>query len=85
MAVTDDVFFKAYFTKVIGAPKLQTEVWGFLKDTSKTYIEVLEDIHADLRAQATGEDIRGVPGGEINSTTTAFARNGAVEEPKLSK
>ena len=61
VAVTDVVFLKAYFTKVIEALELQTEVRGFLKDISRTYIEVLEDIRAEYRAQATGEDIRGVP------------------------
>ena len=42
MVVTDNLFLKAYFAKVIDTPELQTKVQGFLKDTPKTYIEVLE-------------------------------------------
>jgi len=85
VAVTNDTFLKAYFSKVIEAPELQTEVRGFLKDTSTIYIEGLEDIHANYRAQVTGEDIRGVPGGETNSTITALARRGTIKETKSSK
>ena len=57
VVVINDVFLKDYFAKVIEAPELQTEVRDFLKDTSKSYIEVLEDIHNNYRAQATGGGI----------------------------
>ena len=84
VAATDNVFLKAYFAKVIEAPELQTKVQGFLKDTFKSYIEVLEDIHADYRAQAMEEDIRGVPGGKTNSMITALARRGEFKETRSS-
>ena len=38
------------------------EFRGFLKDTTKSYTEILEEMHADYWAQTTGEDICGVPG-----------------------
>ena len=85
MAVTNNFFLKVYFANVIEAPELQIEVWGFLKDMSITYIQVLEDIHANYHAQATWEDIRGVPGGEMNSTITALTRRGVIKNPKSSK
>ena len=65
---------------VIEAPEIQTEVRGFLKDPTKSYTEILEKIHADHRAQATSEDIRGLPGG--STTTSALARRTTVEKVK---
>jgi len=59
--------------------ELQTEVWGFLKDPSKSYIEILEQIHADYRAQTTGKYIRGVPG---PSTYIVLAQRGNVNKTK---
>ena len=58
---------------VTEAPEHQTKVWGFLKDTTKSYLEILEEIHAGYQAQTTGEDIHGVPGGGA-STNIALAR-----------
>ena len=55
-------------------------VWVFFKDTTKTYTEILEEIRADYRAQATSEDIRGVPGG--STTASALARRTTVEKVK---
>ena len=80
MAVTDDVFVKAYFAMVIETPELQTEVPGFLKDTTKPHVELLEEIHTDYRAQTTGKDIRGVPGGY--TTTSTLWRRTTVETTK---
>ena len=42
---------------VIEAPELQTEVRGFLKDRTKAYVKILEEIHADYRAQTSGKYI----------------------------
>ena len=83
--MTGNVFLKTYFSKVIISPELQTKVRGFLNDTSKSYIEVLEDIHTNYYAYARGENIRGVPGGEMNSTITALTRHRAVTDQKSSK
>ena len=58
VAITDRVFLKAYFTMAIEAKELQHEVKGFLKGSSSTYAEILENIHADYRAQTTGEHMR---------------------------
>ena len=63
MVVTDVVFLKAYFEMVIEAPELQTEVRGFLKDATKSYTEIIENIYIDYWVHKTGEDIHGVPGG----------------------
>ena len=66
---------------VIEAPELKTEVRGFPKDSTKSYVEILENIHADYRAQTTGEDIRGVLGGG-SLTNITLTRRGTVEKPK---
>ena len=58
MAVTDDIFLKAYFAKVIQAPELQTEVKKLLKGGASSYATILELIHEDYRAQETGEQLR---------------------------
>ena len=58
---------------VIEAPELQAEVRGFLKDTTKPYVEILEEIYTEYHAQTSGEDIRGVPGDRA-STNIALAR-----------
>ena len=50
VAVTDNMFLKAYFAMVIEASELQTKVRDFLKDTTKSYMEIFEEIHADYRA-----------------------------------
>jgi len=49
IAAKDSVFLKAYLLMAIEAKELQTEVKGFLRDTSATYLETLELIHADFR------------------------------------
>ena len=68
---------------MIEAPELQTEVWGFLKDTTKSYMEILEQIHADYRAQTTGEGIRGVSG--VSTTTSTFSCRTTVETTKSNR
>ena len=39
--VTDDVFLKVHFVMLIEAPELQTEVQGFLKDMTKSYMKIM--------------------------------------------
>ena len=63
---------------IIEAPELQTEVRGFLEDTTKSYTEILEEIYAGYKAQTTGEDIRGVPGS--STTTSTLSRLTKVEK-----
>jgi len=50
IAVTANVFLKSYFAMVIEDPELQMEVRGFLKDTTKLYMEILEENYANCRA-----------------------------------
>ena len=42
IAVTDEVFLKAYFSMAIDAPKLQLEVKKFLKEPSSSHGATLE-------------------------------------------
>ena len=60
---------KAYFAMAIEAKELQQEIKGFLKDSMSSYNEVLERIHADYRAQTTGDHMHdtsnSVPGTSI--------------------
>ena len=65
---------------VIEAPELQTEVQGLLKNTTKLYMEILEEIHADYRSQKAGEDIRGVLGD--STTASTLSRHMPVEKTK---
>ena len=58
VAVTDDIFLRAYFSKVIEAPELQTEVRKLIKDKKGSYKSILEEIHQDYRAQETGDALR---------------------------
>ena len=76
VAATDNIFLKAYFSMVIEAPELQSEVRNFLKGPTKTYSEILESIHDDCRAQTTGKDMKEVPRG---SSTISIARRGTVD------
>jgi anthranilate/para-aminobenzoate synthase component I len=76
VAVHDEVFLKAYFSMAIDAPELQSEVKKFLKDTSVSYSETLENIHADYRAQTTTENMRLKTSATSSSSTL---RRGKVE------
>jgi len=71
IATKDDIFLKAYFSMAIEAKELQTEVKGFLRDTSATYSETLELIHADFRVQTTGEHLHDTT---TQSGSTAIVR-----------
>ena len=70
VAVTDDVFLRAYFSKVIEAPELQDEVKKLIKDKTGSYESILELIHQDYRAQETGEALRD----HTNSSTVSSRR-----------
>ena len=72
VAVTDDIFLRAYFSKVIEAPELQTEVRKLIKDKAGSYESILEDIHKDYRAQETGDALRNdTPSSIVTSRRTA--------------
>ena len=77
VAVTDDVFLKAFMAKVIEAPELQTEAKQFLMEGSGTYAEILENIYKDFRALETGEQMR-----DGNTTPdTRLRRAGTTSAP----
>jgi len=58
IAAKDHIFLKAYLSMAIEATELQTEVKGFLRDTTTKYSETLELIHVDFRVYKTGEKLR---------------------------
>ena len=60
VAIKDDTFLRAYLARVIDAPELQHEVKKLISDSSRTYETILELIHADYRAQETGDTLRNV-------------------------
>ena len=68
---------------VIESPELQTEVREFLKDRTKSYTEILEEIHADYQVQTAGEDIQGVLGGATANIT--LTRRGIVKRSKTKR
>ena len=49
VTVIDNVFLQAYFDMAIEAKELQQEVKHFLEDSSSSYHEILERIHADYQ------------------------------------
>ena len=77
VAVTDNIFLKAYFATVIESLELQIEVRVFFKYSTKTYIEILEEIQANYWAQTICKDICRYPGGL--SKNIALATRGTVE------
>ena len=58
IAVTDNVFLKSYFAKVIQTPELQHEVKNLLKGDKASYGAILEMIASDYNAQSTNESMR---------------------------
>ena len=73
IAVTDEIFLKAYFSMAIDAPELQSEVKKFLKDPTSSYGTTLEAIHSDYRAQTTGEEMR-LKAGSSSALPSALRR-----------
>ena len=55
--MTDDIFLKVYFSKIIVCPELQLEIRSFLTKPSTSYAETLEKVHIDYRAQESGDSI----------------------------
>ena len=53
--MTDNIFLKAYFSKMIVYPKLQSEVMGFLTKPSSSYAETVEKVNMNYRDQESGE------------------------------
>jgi len=59
VAVTDNIFLKAYFAMVIKAKELHQEVKkGLMKDSSSRYYEIIENIHAGYQVHTTVDHIR---------------------------
>jgi len=65
--VTDDVFLKVFFTKVISVDKLQDDSKKILNGGNETCSEILESIHSNYRAIETGELMRGTNDPSSNS------------------
>ena len=80
IAVTDDVFLKAFMAKVIEAPELQSEAKKFLMEGSGTCNEILENIYKDFRAQETGEQMR-----DGNTAPEARLRRAGADRPGVPK
>ena len=58
VAVTDNIFLKSYFAKVIKTPELQFEVKKLLKGDKDSYTDIFDLNHSDFRAQDTSEKMR---------------------------
>ena len=58
VAVQDDVFMRAFLSKTIEAPELQSEVKKSLKEPKIKYLEVLEKVFEDYRVQETGQHLQ---------------------------
>jgi len=76
IATKCDVFLKAYFSMVIKAKELQTEIKGFLRDTNAPYSETLELTHEDFRVQKMVEHLRDMT---TLSGSTAIARRDKMD------
>ena len=66
----------------IETTKLQTEVKSFLCNTNTTYSKTLELVHADFRAQATGEHLRDTT---TRSGSTAIVRSDKSDDAVKTK
>jgi len=86
----DESFLPAFFTKAIDAPELKDEAKLFLKDFSQSPETILELIHADYRAQETGDqlcdtDVVVKPRSIIRRAGTKQSSNPAKKEWRLPK
>ena len=76
VAVTDDVFLRAFLAKAISCEELQTEAKKLLQDGQGTASEILENILTDYRAQETGEELRdGKPSKKIRRIDSVPTRS----------
>ena len=83
IAVTDDVFLRAFLAKAISCQELQTEAKKLLQDGHGTATEILENILTDYRAQETGEELRdGKPSKKIRRADSAPIRSTKREPDK---
>ena len=58
IAVTDDVFLKCYFSKIITVPELQDSVKEFVKESAPKYEVVLENVRSDYSAQSVSDALK---------------------------
>ena len=52
VAVQDDIFMRPFLSRTIEAPELQSEVKNFLKEPNIQYLEILEKVYVDYRANS---------------------------------
>merc|ERR1740124_424761 len=67
IAVTDDVYLKAFFEKSISVNKLQGKSKKLLKGGTETCAEILASIHSNYRALEKGELMRDTTDPSSNS------------------
>ena len=70
VAVQDDTFMRAFLSRTIEAPELQSEVKNFLKEPKIEYLEILEKVYIDYRALKTSE--------HLQSETQAFSGSARI-------
>ena len=58
VAVTDDMFLRAYLAKAISCEELQTETKKLLQHNEESYDTILQDVLTDYRSQETGTVLR---------------------------
>ena len=80
IAVTDKVFLKAFFAKVIFVEKLQSKTKKLLKDGNETCAEILENIRSDYRSLETGELMR-----EVTDPSSNFLSSRQLPKEDFSK
>ena len=72
IAITDDTFLKAFLAKAVACEELQTEAKRFLQGGNDGWEVILDKVHSDYRAQASGEHLRG----GTSTPSTAQLRRG---------
>jgi len=82
VAVSDDNFLRAFFAKAIDAPEFTEQTKLFLKDFEQTPVAILELVHADNRAQETGEILRD---NDVGKARSLLRRVGNDKQPEAAK
>ena len=76
VAVTDDVFLRAFLGKAISCEELRHEAKRFLQDGKGTHNEILDDILLDYRSQETRRELEDGtnPSKKVRRAETSVAR-----------
>ena len=90
VAVTDDMFLRAYLAKAISCEELQTEAKKLLQHNEDSYDTILEDVLTDYRLQETGtvlcdRDVIQVPRKICRAKKSAWGSNpsSTAQRPKF--